>query len=588
MNLRNEFLESLSRSKAMKHVENLAQIKNRLAGTPEEKKACEYIVDNLEQAGIKPEVIEFNAHLKVPIDSELELIPPVDRRIESFPTSGGADTGPEGVFGEILDVGYGYPEEYGEKSAEGKILLMSLGGEISRAEKTEIAGTRKPTAVLLFHNADLGIQKGTCKSVQGNPTPETNRAPYVPNIPVLSIGYQEGMFIRQLLKEKPINAWLRSKSYGGWPVCHIVSAKINGEKADPYSDEFVMLGGHYDSWNVGAICNAVGTAAQLEWARVYRKFAGELKRNARIMFWSGHELGMGAGAVWYADNYWDELMSGCVYYQNNDSIGEKDYSFIACYITPELETIHRKIMSDIGIPPSVKNIVWDFPQAGADISTFLLHAGLPSLTDIALRGAEDVKEGMDMNQFLHTESDDLSRAAQSMFDVPFTITTGTFAEIMNSDILPFDFNRVASLLTVALNEYHEKASEIVDERIVHEAGEFKRLVKNLHEKTKSLSGDKEATKSVNRLLMRLARTINPVLLSGFRYWDKGEGGLYTHARGRLKPKVIPRLQEVDKLDSLEEDSRFALKTRLVRNRNKVMDAVKEANEIVKRTLDELA
>src|SRR5262249_25412173 len=86
-------------------------------------------------------------------------------------------------------------------------------------------------------------------------------------------------------------------------------------------DKFVLVHGHYDSWDVGVGDNATGDATLLELARVLWKNRAHLRRSVRIAWWPGHSTGRYAGSTWYADAFAVDLDRNCVAQINCDSPG---------------------------------------------------------------------------------------------------------------------------------------------------------------------------------------------------------------------------------------------------------------------------
>ena len=107
----------------------------------------------------------------------------------------------------------------------------------------------------------------------------------------------------------------------GWFDQVLPEVRIPGTD-DP--DRFVLLHGHYDSWDVGVGDNATGDACMLEAARVLHAHRGRLQRGVRICWWPGHSTGKFAGSTWYADAFARDLARGCVAHLNCDSPGCRD------------------------------------------------------------------------------------------------------------------------------------------------------------------------------------------------------------------------------------------------------------------------
>lgn len=91
-----------------------------------------------------------------------------------------------------------------------------------------------------------------------------------------------------------------------FPVSNII-AEIPGTE-NP--DEFVIVGGHFDSWNgpgsQGASDNGTGTTAALEAARILVASGAKPKRTIRFILWTGEEQGL-FGSTHYANKHKDSL-----------------------------------------------------------------------------------------------------------------------------------------------------------------------------------------------------------------------------------------------------------------------------------------
>lgn len=75
-------------------------------------------------------------------------------------------------------------------------------------------------------------------------------------------------------------------------------------KGTDKADEFVVLGAHMDSWNVGkgATDNAAGTAVMMEAMRILRASGLPMRRTVRLGLWTGEEQGL-LGSRAFVDKY---------------------------------------------------------------------------------------------------------------------------------------------------------------------------------------------------------------------------------------------------------------------------------------------
>jgi len=77
------------------------------------------------------------------------------------------------------------------------------------------------------------------------------------------------------------------------------------------ADEFVIVGGHYDSWHggTGAVDNASGSAVALEAARILKAIGVQPRRTIRVAFWTYEEGGLN-GSREYVNTHFGNPQDG--------------------------------------------------------------------------------------------------------------------------------------------------------------------------------------------------------------------------------------------------------------------------------------
>ena len=107
--------------------------------------------------------------------------------------------------------------------------------------------------------------------------------------------------------EFDIRNWFRE---GPIPLYNVIADIKGTEKPD----EYVVVGGHLDSWDgaTGTTDNGTGASTTLEAARILASAGARPKRTIRFMLWSGEEQGLLGSAAWCKQNQ-DALdrVSGC-------------------------------------------------------------------------------------------------------------------------------------------------------------------------------------------------------------------------------------------------------------------------------------
>ena len=84
-----------------------------------------------------------------------------------------------------------------------------------------------------------------------------------------------------------------------------VIAELKG--SGPHKDEYVLIGGHLDSWHgaTGATDNAAACAVMIETLRILKKLNVKLDRSVRIGLWGGEEQGLLGSKAYVKDHVAD-------------------------------------------------------------------------------------------------------------------------------------------------------------------------------------------------------------------------------------------------------------------------------------------
>jgi N-acetylated-alpha-linked acidic dipeptidase len=151
-------------------------------------------------------------------------------------------------------------------------------------------------------------------------TADLDDLPYKPAIPAVAVNRADGDALIALAGQGG-RARLVTEFEEGWFRNLLPVVEIRG-RSEP--ERFVLLHGHYDSWDVGVGDNATGDAAMLEIARALWQHRDRLERSVRIAWWPGHSTGRFAGSTWYADEYALDLARNCLAHLNCDSPGCRD------------------------------------------------------------------------------------------------------------------------------------------------------------------------------------------------------------------------------------------------------------------------
>lgn len=299
---------------AFAHVEALVGFGPRVAGTPAEWAAAEYIAAEMEDVGLDVAVealpiIRFEdlgATLRIP-EGEEEFA--VDAMTFSPPgefTSG------------LVDCGLGFPEDF-PAAVAGNIALIQRGG-MTFAAKAQNAADVGAVAAVIYNN-----RSGPFIGTLGGPGA----------IPTVSLSLEDGVLLAERIAEAPLTVHLDVDTVVEPSVSHNVIGTLEGIAPE---QGIVYLGAHYDSVSgaPGAHDDASGVAAMLEAARVLATTGHRTKATVKFLAFGAEETGL-EGSLAYVIEHEAEVTERGLGMVNLDmiAVGPRQIGFIG-YAGPEL------------------------------------------------------------------------------------------------------------------------------------------------------------------------------------------------------------------------------------------------------------
>jgi aminopeptidase YwaD len=248
---------------AYQHVKALAEeIGTRVAGTPAERRAADYIAGQLRSYGYTVAMQEF----------------PIENATASVQASGALNRKIDGVgfsssqsleaSGQVVHVGLGRSSDIPATGLQGKVALIQRG-EIQFQDKIRNATAAGAVAVVVYNNQP-GLMRGEVRDPL--------------KVPALIISQNDGNDLVSALDRGPVTATVSLK------VDTSTAVNVIG-RSQPGACQTVT-GGHFDSVSTspGGNDNGSGTAALLEASRVAAK-RGHVRNDCFIAF-SGEEEGL--------------------------------------------------------------------------------------------------------------------------------------------------------------------------------------------------------------------------------------------------------------------------------------------------------
>ena len=549
----------------------------RESGSEDERRAAEYIAGRLREFGVPHQVYEPELFLSVPVSASLEV---EGQRIRAKTPSFSASTGPQGVTGEVVYVPRKRSESEdpfdftapGEQDVRGKIVMtdgFAAPGAVRYFESQGAIGQ-------IYVNPGKDIHWGICTTIWG--APDLDSAPRQPRTPVISISRPDGEALGRRLRNGGLTATLYTELKEGWFPCPLIVAEIEGQE-EP--ERFVLVHGHYDSWDVGVGDNAVGDASLLELARLFHKHRAGLARSLKVAWWPGHSTGRYAGSTWFADTFALDLARNCIAQVNVDSPGCRwatEYYDISWMTEAEdfcIQTIRDVTGKEASGERPHQAGDYSFNNIGLS-SFFMLLSSVPKEV-LAEKGYYPVG-GCGGNIAWHTENDTLEIADRDNLMRDLRVYVATLQRVLNNPVHPFDFRKLGREFRDTLTRYAAAAGDAVDFAPAFEAldtlqAELDELYRQIPPLLRRPVTD-PAVRAVNDTLLELGRILIPINFT-------------RNGQFRNEPAVpIPPLPDIAPaldLPSATGHHRNVLRTHVRRGVNRVAWAFERAAKVVQVT-----
>jgi hypothetical protein len=413
----------------------------------------------------------------------------------------------------------------------------------------------------------------------GGPTPETISR--IPKTPAISICNEDGRYLVELTQKGRVVANLKADTWKGYTKVRHPIGILKGTK-EP--QKYILFSAHYCSWYGGATDNAVANSILLETARILSKYRKRLGRSVKFAWWTGHSQGTFAGSTWYVDNFWDDVRDNVIAYVNMDGLGKKGSSMFEAANTEEIRKFHERVVKDVlGSEVKSKRVSKSGDQS-------FWGMGLPSVMGSTTFSAGPGAPKGEKIWYTHTSEDTLDKVDMEVIAIPFKVNAVSILRLCNNPVLPFEFVTVAELFKTGLNDLQKGGKSVVDlTSLVTQVEALEKKAKALNKgigenlsifgKKKTAKGLKSKFEEINTCLMELSRILISALSS--------KAGKYGQDPMGTKFYPVPTLQPLEKLNLMAPDSEEykALRTSLLRERNKVSDILHLANGLLDRTLE---
>jgi carboxypeptidase Q len=347
---------------------------HRLSGSPNLEAAIRWAVEEMKRDGLE------NVHteaVKVPHwvrgRESLEITGAIPQPLVMLGLGNSIGTPPAGIEAELVVVHSFEELEAARDRVKGRIVLFNV-------PYTTYGDTVRYRASGPSRAAMLGAVAMLVRAVgpAGLRTPHTGGLVYVdgqPKIPAAAVSHEDAARLQRMVNRGTTVRLKLMMEARFLPDAD--SANVVGEiRGRELPDEVVVIGGHFDSWDVGtgSTDDGGGCIATWEALRLMKKLNLRPRRTVRVVLWTNEENG-GRGGEAYRDQHLAELANHVMMLESDSGVFRPTgFGFSGTEagrarirdIASLLAGIHAETVGPSG--------------GGADIGPSVQHAGIPALS----------------------------------------------------------------------------------------------------------------------------------------------------------------------------------------------------------------
>src|ERR1700722_19494093 len=295
---------SLADQAGMDHLAYLCdRIGNRLSGSAALEKAVVWAAAQMKADGLTNVV---TPRVKVPHwvrgNESAVLLEPVNKPLTILGLGGSVATPKRGITAEVVPISsFEDLERKGRAAIDGKMVLFNVPFE--GYNRTWVYRTTGPSRAARLGAVAVLVRSVTPVSLQSPHTGALEYADGFPKVPAAAVTIEDALLIQRLVDAgNPVTVHLEMEAH---TLPDAESANVIGEiPGRERPDEVVVIGGHLDSWDVGAGAqdDGSGCITALEAAHIIHELGLTPRRTLRVVFWTNEENGGGdAYRVWAGD-----------------------------------------------------------------------------------------------------------------------------------------------------------------------------------------------------------------------------------------------------------------------------------------------
>jgi hypothetical protein len=372
------------------HVSN--NIGPRLSGSTQAAKAVEYVANELKAVGCEVQLEKVIVPHWVRGEETAQLVSwpgmagGTTQKIVLCALGQSVATPKEGITAEVVAVrNFDELKAMPRDKVQGKIVLFNYPFDKRMAAQGHSGEAYGEAVTYRSDGPSAAARQGALacliRSVGGADCriPHTGQTKYAgdaPKIPAGAVSAEDAELISTLAKQGPVKMKLVLTPQ---TLPDIESANVIGDiKGSEHPEQFVVVSGHLDSWDLGtgAIDDGAGVAVSMETANVIHKLNLKPKRTIRVIAWMNEENGL-AGSKRYAREQEKNWMN---HFASMETDGGADHP-IGLYVKAKAEV--KEMLKPVAaiLQDSGAGALDLTERAGADIGP-IEKAGVPCFAPI--------------------------------------------------------------------------------------------------------------------------------------------------------------------------------------------------------------
>jgi len=218
----------------------------------------------------------------------------------------GVSTGEEGIEGQLIEV-KSLEEliQTPQDKIKGKIVFFNqaMNPELKNTFQAygEAAGQRFVGPIMAAEKGAIGtVIRSLTTSIDTFPHTGTTRKPEnEPTVPAVSIATKHANLLSRLIKQNPDLTFFFKTNCKNKPDTITYNA-IGEIKGSEFPDEYIIVGGHLDSWDnsPGAHDDGGGCMQSIEVLRIFKKIGYKPKHSIRAVMYMDEEISQGGGRAY--------------------------------------------------------------------------------------------------------------------------------------------------------------------------------------------------------------------------------------------------------------------------------------------------